>query len=62
MNLEEHATKRLILAPAGIAVPRGQLCVSAGEAEGAAAQLGPVMVKAQAPTGKRGKAGGIRRR
>ncbi len=61
MNLEEHATKRLILAPAGIAVPRGRLCASAEEAEAAAALMGPVMVKAQAPTGKRGKAGGVRR-
>jgi succinyl-CoA synthetase beta subunit len=61
MNLEEHATKRLVLAPAGISVPRGILCASADEAERAAVELGPVMVKAQAPTGKRGKAGGVRR-
>ena len=60
MNFEEHAAKPLLHA-AGIAVPRGQLARSAGEAEDAAAQLGvPVVVKAQVPAGKRGKAGGIR--
>ena len=60
MNFEEHAAKPLLHA-AGIAVPRGRLARSAGEAEAAAAALGvPVMVKAQVPAGKRGKAGGIR--
>ncbi len=60
MNFEEHAAKSLILAPAGIAVPRGILCVSATEAGKAAAEIGPCVVKAQVPTGKRGKAGGIK--
>ena len=61
MNFEEQAAKPLLQA-AGIAVPRGRVARSAGEAEAAAAALGvPVMVKAQVPTGKRGKAGGIRR-
>ena len=60
MNFEEHAAKPL-LREAGIAVPRGQLACSSGEARSAAAALGgPVMVKAQAPAGKRGKAGGVR--
>ena len=59
MNFEEHAAKPLLHA-AGISVPRGRLARSAGKAEAAAAQLGvPVVVKAQVPAGKRGKAGGI---
>jgi len=60
MNFEEHAAKSLILAPAGIPVPRGILCITAPEAAMAAAKLGPCVVKAQVPTGKRGKAGGIK--
>ncbi len=60
MNFEEHAAKSLILGPAGIAVPRGILCTSAAEAGKAAAEIGPCVVKAQVPTGKRGKAGGIK--
>jgi succinyl-CoA synthetase beta subunit len=60
MNFEEHAAKALVLAPAGIAVPRGVLCASVGEVAKAAAAIGPCVVKAQVPTGKRGKAGGIR--
>ncbi len=60
MNFEEHAAKALILAPAGIAVPRGVLCTSAAEAAKAAVEIGPCVVKAQVPTGKRGKAGGIK--
>ena len=60
MNFEEHAAKPLLRA-AGIAVPRSRLARSVGEARAAAAELGgPVVVKAQAPAGKRGKAGGIR--
>ena len=60
MNFEEHAAKPLLRA-AGIAIPRGRTARSADEARSAAAELGgPVVVKAQAPTGKRGKAGGIR--
>ena len=60
MNFEEHAAKPLLRA-AGIAVPRGRLARSASEARDAAAAFGvPVMVKAQVPAGKRGKAGGIR--
>jgi succinyl-CoA synthetase beta subunit len=60
MNFEEHAAKTLILGPAGIAVPRGVLCVTAAQAAAAAAEIGPCVVKAQVPAGKRGKAGGIK--
>ncbi|MCK6451959.1 MAG: acetate--CoA ligase family protein [Alphaproteobacteria bacterium] len=59
MNLEEHAAKPL-LAEAGIAVPKGAVCGDADAAARAAAWLGPCVVKAQVPAGKRGKAGGIR--
>jgi len=59
MNFEEYAAKPL-LAAAGIAVPRGGAATTADEAAGIAAGLGPVVVKAQVPTGKRGKAGGIK--
>ena len=60
MNFEEHAAKPLLQA-AGIAIPRSRLARSAEEAQAGAAELGgPVVVKAQAPTGKRGKAGGIK--
>ena len=61
MNFEEHAAKPLLQA-AGIATPRGRVARSASEAEAAVAAIGvPVMVKAQVPAGRRGKAGGIRR-
>jgi succinyl-CoA synthetase beta subunit len=59
MNFEEHAAKTLVLSPAGIPVPRGIQVTSAAEAAKAAEQIGPCVVKAQVPTGKRGKAGGI---
>ena len=60
MNFEEHAAKPVLQA-AGIAIPHGRVARSADEAEAAAAALGvPVVVKAQVPAGKRGKAGGIR--
>lgn len=60
MNFEEHAAKTLVLAPAGIPIPRGIQVTSAAEAANAAAQIGPCVVKAQVPVGKRGKAGGIK--
>ena len=60
MNFEEYAAKSLVLTPAGIPVPRGTLCISAAEAAMAAANIGPCVVKAQVPAGKRGKAGGIK--
>lgn len=60
MNLEEHAAKTLVLVPAGIPVPEGRLCSTAKEAGRAVGEIGPAVVKAQVPTGKRGKAGGIK--
>jgi succinyl-CoA synthetase beta subunit len=59
MNFDEQAAKPL-LAEAGIATPRGATARTAEEAGRAAAAIGPVVVKAQVPTGKRGKAGGIK--
>jgi len=59
MNFEEHAAKPLLKA-AGIAVPEGRYAVSADEAAEAQKAIGPCIVKAQVPTGKRGKAGGIK--
>jgi succinyl-CoA synthetase beta subunit len=59
MNFEEYAAKPQ-LAAAGIAVPRGRPATTPKEAAEAALDLGAVVVKAQVPTGKRGKAGGIK--
>lgn len=60
MNAPEHIGKEL-LRGAGIAVPAGVLVDGAAEAGEAARNLGGrVVLKAQIPTGKRGKAGGIR--
>ena len=60
MNFEEHAAKPL-LAGKGIAVPRGGLAKTPDDAAEIAARIGGgVIVKAQVPTGKRGKAGGIK--
>lgn len=59
MNFEEHASKD-VLRRANVAVPEGRLCSTAQEARAAAQAIGPCVVKAQVPTGKRGKAGGIR--
>jgi len=58
MNFEEHAAKPLLRA-AGITVPDGGLAANADEAAVIAEKIGPCVVKAQVPTGKRGKAGGI---
>jgi succinyl-CoA synthetase beta subunit len=60
MNFEEHAAKALLLAPAGIPIPRGILVTDAKAAAEAAERIGPCVVKAQVPVGKRGKAGGIK--
>ncbi|ACK85000.1 succinate--CoA ligase subunit beta [Methylorubrum extorquens] len=60
MNFLEHVAKARVLAPAGIPVPRAVLCRTPEEAAAAFGELGPCMVKAQVPTGKRGKAGGIK--
>ncbi len=59
MNFEEHAAKPLLTA-AGITVPPGRLCYDVKSAREAAVAIGPAVVKAQVPTGKRGKAGGIK--
>lgn len=59
MNFEEYAAKP-ILAAAGINIPMGQLASTPDEAENAARKIGNCIVKAQVPTGKRGKAGGIK--
>jgi succinyl-CoA synthetase beta subunit len=59
VNFTEAAAKPL-LRDAGIATPAGRLAATADEAATAASALGACVVKAQVPTGKRGKAGGIR--
>jgi len=59
MNFEEHAAKPLLEA-AGIAVPDGRLVGTADDAAKAFEVIGPSIIKAQVPTGKRGKAGGIK--
>ena len=58
MNFEEFAAKPL-LAKGGINVPPSQIALTPDEAAAAAKNIGPCVVKAQVPTGKRGKAGGI---
>ena len=60
MNLEEFTAKRSVLAPAGVPTPRGLVCRTAEEVTKAVAKIGPSVVKAQVPTGKRGKSGGIK--
>src|ERR1700730_8321707 len=60
MNFDEHAAKSLVLAPAGIPVPRGQICRTAKDAAQGFGARGPTQVKAQVAAGKRGKAGGIK--
>lgn len=59
MNLEEWAAKPF-LAEAGIPVPASALATTPAGAREAAETIGPCVVKAQVPTGKRGKAGGIK--
>lgn len=60
MKLLEHQGKQF-LAEAGIAVPKGKVVAEPGEARRAAAEIGGrVALKSQVPSGKRGKAGGIR--
>jgi len=61
MNLLEGDAKAAVLRPAGIPLGAGAMCRTPAEAEAAAAAIGPVVVKAQVPAGKRGKSGGIRR-
>ena len=60
MKLHEHQAKE-VLARYGVAVPSGRVATTAEDAGRAAVELGgPVVVKAQAHTGARGKAGGIK--
>ncbi len=59
MNFAEHAAKPL-LREVGIATPEGHLATNPEHAAEIAQTLGPCVVKAQVPTGKRGKAGGIK--
>ena len=58
MNFEEYAAKP-VLAAAGITVPASELATTPIEAADAAGRIGGCVIKAQVPTGKRGKAGGI---
>lgn len=59
MYLLEWQAKR-VLAAAGLRVPCGRLARTAEEAAAVARELGgPVMVKAQVPSGGRGRAGGV---
>jgi succinyl-CoA synthetase beta subunit len=60
MNLLEHSAKELVLRRAGIEVPCGVLCRTPDEARAAFEKLGPCVIKAQVPAGKRGKSGGVR--
>lgn len=59
MNFEEYAAKPR-LAEVGITVPASKLVLKADAAQAAAREIGKCVVKAQVPTGKRGKAGGIK--
>jgi succinyl-CoA synthetase beta subunit len=60
LKLHEYQAKR-VLARYGVAVPEGQPATTVAEAKRAAAALGgDVVIKAQAHTGARGKAGGIK--
>ena len=58
MDFVEYQGKRL-LHDSGLAVPRSMHCATADEAAAACRELGPCVIKAQVPIGKRGKAGGI---
>lgn len=60
MNLLEHAAKQMVLRPAGIPVPLGIVCWDGEHIADAFAKIGPCVIKAQVPAGKRGKAGGVR--
>jgi len=59
LNLIENEAKRVFLSY-GIPIPKGRLIADSKQVADAAANLrAPYMVKAQVPTGGRGKAGGI---
>ena len=59
MDFEEAEAKEL-LRQAGIPVPPGEVCRDPEAAAAAAGRLGRCAIKAQVPSGKRGKAGGIK--
>jgi succinyl-CoA synthetase beta subunit len=59
LDLEEAEGKEL-LRQAGMPVPEGAVCRDADAAAAAVGRLGRSALKAQVPSGKRGKAGGIR--
>jgi succinyl-CoA synthetase beta subunit len=59
LDFEEAEAKEL-LRQAGIPVPPGEVCRDADAAAAAVERLGRSALKAQVPSGKRGKAGGIR--
>ena len=58
MNFEEYAGK-VLLRDAGIETPIGSVATSVEAAAKIAEEIGPCVIKAQVPVGKRGKAGGI---
>jgi succinyl-CoA synthetase beta subunit len=60
MNLQEYAAKAALLRPAGIPIPQSRVCGTVEEAVDAVTDLGSAVIKAQVPSGKRGKSGGIR--
>ncbi len=60
MNLVEHTAKELVLKSAGVRIPNGALAHSPEEVSELFRTIGPCAIKAQVPTGKRGKAGGIK--
>jgi len=59
MNFTENAGKAVLRA-AGIPTPEGVVAHTPEEAAEVAHKLGKCVIKAQVPTGKRGKAGGIK--
>jgi succinyl-CoA synthetase beta subunit len=59
MNFTEHAGKAVLRA-AGIPTPDGVVARTPEDVADAARRIGRCVIKAQVPTGKRGKAGGIR--
>ena len=59
-NLCEYSGKKL-LAEAGLKVPRGHVASTVNEVATAYQDIGPCVLKAQVPIGKRGKSGGIQK-
>ena len=59
MDFTESQAKPII-AQYGVDIPLGEIAFTADEAYEAAKKIGACVIKAQVPTGKRGKAGGIK--